>query len=962
MADRTPVLLIPGVYGTTLEKGSELLWLDMGRIIESHTDAFLDPIQLTDNLDPLDYSVRPGAVIGKTGIAGLAEVDIMVGLLEEFRARGYVVDGDPGNRDVFLFPYDWRLGVEPNVGELRQKINEIISLTGSPKIDIVAHSTGGLIAKRYVQLDADPRVGKVVFIGVPHLGAPKAINVLLTGDAGFHKRGYHYIARTQMRKLARNMPVVYDLMPSIGYYLRKGSFLQTISPSGEKQELDYIQTRELLIGERGKNGVAFDKAVTLHNTDFDNFDLRTKGVDVYNIVGCGGGENDKGTIGGVVERRYLLGGPAYGVRYTAGDGTVPIESALNTPTDTSKLFYALNADHGQMPSQVHVRRQVLNILAGDASDMPLGIYQNVKCGVTGLPKFFIESISLSHDTVTGAGLVTGTVRMSGPVTKDTVVSVSSTAPRVAKPDEVRVTIPRGERSKSFNVTVTPHAVTTVLNISASGNGVTRRAPLTVSPSVTSVEVVPYRAAYRYKVIGSNSTPPANYGQPGFNDSLWAAGYAGFGFSVGYCPLPMTKQTEWPVNTRLLARRKFSLPANTTNVRVKVAVDNDIAEIFFNGVQVATPQVHEGCASLDDYTFDIPQSLVRSGTNTVVFHVVDRGGESYFDARVVADVLNVGAAVRPTIDNYVLTDVTPDTLNFSQAFDIDNLGRVTGWTDTAQGRRAFIYYPATGTVTLSTPGEKGIKSNTINDKGQVAGRATSESNEGSFGFLYTPGFGLKSLKGLLGDSSEVWAINNTGGMCGTLLGADGENKVFIYDQSLGLHVPDVPGGYLVGCLDMNDSGVAVGAFQPTPSTRRAYRYTAAEGIVPLGPDPSVALSTAFGINASGQIAGSVGDSACVFEPSGQVRIIDPGVTLIGAAYSMGINDFGQVVGKGGNASGSAAFVHDPEFGTRDLSMVTQPGHGFSRFVEAWAINNRGQIVGWGFKDGRPRAFLLTPVAK
>jgi pimeloyl-ACP methyl ester carboxylesterase len=384
-ASRTPVLLIPGVYGTELERGSELLWLDLQRALDSRTDRFLDPLQFTNELFPLDGSIVPGDVIRRLRYklcpwCFQQTINVWQGMIAEFRARGY-----QEGIDLFLFPYDWRYGIsDNNVAALATTIEQILAQTGASKIHVIAHSTGGLVAKRYAQQYNDPKIDKILFLGVPHRGAPKAVHVLLTGVVDQYE-GFG-LARTEMKNLARNLPIVYDLLPTIGYYFDQGSFVRIRFPFGRTDDLTYVGTRNFLVNTRGRNGLAFDEAVSLHNIEFDNFDLRTKNVDVYSIVGCGPGEGGRGTVGRIIEQRYLSGSPTYSLNYVAGDGTVPVESARQTPINPSKLYYAVRAEHGEMPSQPSVRQQVAKIIIGDSSNTP-NIYQNIRCTTDGRPIF-----------------------------------------------------------------------------------------------------------------------------------------------------------------------------------------------------------------------------------------------------------------------------------------------------------------------------------------------------------------------------------------------------------------------------------------------------------------------------------------------------------------------------------------------------------------------------------------------
>jgi pimeloyl-ACP methyl ester carboxylesterase len=150
-------------------------------------------------------------------------------------------------KDLFTFPYDWRFGVSDDaVNQLKGQIDYITSTTGSSVVDVIAHSTGGLIVKKYVmEHPTDHHIGKAVFVGVPNLGAPKALKVLLEGD----NFGIPGLSDSEMQKIAKNMPVAYDLAPGQEYYNSLGSDLRigvfnAFTPS--YQDLTYSQTADYL--------------------------------------------------------------------------------------------------------------------------------------------------------------------------------------------------------------------------------------------------------------------------------------------------------------------------------------------------------------------------------------------------------------------------------------------------------------------------------------------------------------------------------------------------------------------------------------------------------------------------------------------------------------------------------------------------------------------------------------------
>ncbi len=293
----------------------------------------MDPLAFKMELAPLDTSLTTGDIIKKetadVGVGNVTLFDYSYSLIQEFQNQGYTE-----GKDLFTFPYDWRYGVSGVIGStttnvtlLQQKIQDIMAQTGSSKVDVVAHSTGGLLVKKYVMdHPADNHIGKAVFVGVPNTGAPKAVKVLLQGDSF----GVPWLADSEMQKLAQNFPIIYDLIPSQQYYTTKGSYIKIINQgifTYSTQDLDFNQSNNFLTSDHSANSQALTNANNLHSLSFDNFDMRSAGVDVYAIDGC-----KTGTIGKVIERRStgLFGGTTTTYdepEEVPGDGTVPLESA-----------------------------------------------------------------------------------------------------------------------------------------------------------------------------------------------------------------------------------------------------------------------------------------------------------------------------------------------------------------------------------------------------------------------------------------------------------------------------------------------------------------------------------------------------------------------------------------------------------------------------------------------------------
>jgi pimeloyl-ACP methyl ester carboxylesterase len=78
------------------------------------------------------------------------------------------------NPNLFVFYYDWRQSNADAAAALKEYVRCIQDFYPGTDVDIVAHSQGGLVARRYV-LDnpTSHHVKKMITVGTPWLGAPR---------------------------------------------------------------------------------------------------------------------------------------------------------------------------------------------------------------------------------------------------------------------------------------------------------------------------------------------------------------------------------------------------------------------------------------------------------------------------------------------------------------------------------------------------------------------------------------------------------------------------------------------------------------------------------------------------------------------------------------------------------------------------------------------------------------------
>ncbi|MFA6551913.1 MAG: hypothetical protein WCT19_00235 [Candidatus Paceibacterota bacterium] len=365
---KTPVLIVPGILGVDMLKDDNKLWVDLDTMKTDVGDEFMNPLAFNFELKPIDNQLVTGEIIRiATGTPEfLLNYDYTDGLIKEFKSSGYT-EGNTSTSTLFTFPYDWRYGAsgifsngKTNIDILRQKIEEIRTLTRSDKVDIIAHSTGGLLVKKYaMDYPSDNHIDKAIFVGVPNLGAPKATKVLLEGD----NFNIPFLSSDEMKKISENLPVSYDLAPSKEYTDRFGSYfsITTYGPgtASKIENLNFTDLRNLLSTGFNLNSQGLSNSENFHSESFDNFDIRTAGVDLYSIVGC-----KSGTIGKINEIKndrseHLL----FTLTETTGDGTVPAASANSLAINDNNVFYAIKPDHGKMLSSEGIRQKIVNIVA-----------------------------------------------------------------------------------------------------------------------------------------------------------------------------------------------------------------------------------------------------------------------------------------------------------------------------------------------------------------------------------------------------------------------------------------------------------------------------------------------------------------------------------------------------------------------------------------------------------------------
>jgi probable HAF family extracellular repeat protein len=305
-----------------------------------------------------------------------------------------------------------------------------------------------------------------------------------------------------------------------------------------------------------------------------------------------------------------------------------------------------------------------------------------------------------------------------------------------------------------------------------------------------------------------------------------------------------------------------------------------------------------------------------------------------------------------ISLYSIIDIGTLGGSESQAWAINNLGQVVGWSyiNGDLSHHAFLWNSTSGIQDLNPLGSDNSAANDINDFGQIV-----IGTQGDHGraFLWNKGT-LTDLSTLGGSRSFPYGINNSSQIIGySTTNGDTEEHAFLWENGAMIDLGTFPGNVQSIALDINKFGQVAGEGRIVPNGAiHAFLWNKTDGMQNLGTINGFSTSRAFGINDRGQVVGYFMygklQSHFFLWENGVMRDLG-----LGEAYS--INNIGQVVGRAG-LNGNA-FIWENGVIT-NLNALIPSGSGWEL---TWArdINDAGQIVGLGKINGQTHAFLMTP---
>lgn len=192
---RRPVVIVPGLMGSQLFRGSEQVWPN-ARYLFSNPEAFIYSEK---------NSFEPRGIVHDVVL-----VPNFIKLEQYSRLGDYIEEelGYERGKDLFEFAYDWRQDVRISARQLAAQIEK---WNIQPPFILIGHSLGCLVSRYFVEhVGGKKLVERLLLVGGPHYGVPQILPGLLYGE-GILPFG---ILGERLRTAIISFPTAYQILPT----------------------------------------------------------------------------------------------------------------------------------------------------------------------------------------------------------------------------------------------------------------------------------------------------------------------------------------------------------------------------------------------------------------------------------------------------------------------------------------------------------------------------------------------------------------------------------------------------------------------------------------------------------------------------------------------------------------------------------------------------------------------------
>lgn len=280
MATQNPVILVPGIFGSI---GNSII-PGTGKMRFGPAKYVYDPVM--DNLEEMGYK---------------------------------------RNENLFVCYYNWRRSNEVSAKEYLIPIVEMIKKkTGANKVDIVAHSMGGLVARSYIQSkDYKFDVDKLILAGTPNAGSPSSYYFCAGGKLPYDEVNNNFFLRAlwegfvwYMQKSSKGgMGKLENVFPSATELLPCRQYGDYIFSDDDNKELKFVSIKKMKLQNDFLSKLNDNKKI-----------LNRRNVKIYQMIGYGFETDEYICIKNVQGELWKDGKPVYSVKTVYGDGRVTCDS------------------------------------------------------------------------------------------------------------------------------------------------------------------------------------------------------------------------------------------------------------------------------------------------------------------------------------------------------------------------------------------------------------------------------------------------------------------------------------------------------------------------------------------------------------------------------------------------------------------------------------------------------------
>ncbi len=210
----SPVIFLPGIMGSTLRDQYPIDPENVWSVVKAATKSYE---RITLHPDNVKYELVEPARVASDQVFSLFYGEI----IEELRHN--LTENPARPVPVYPLAYDWRQPLEVVEAKLGEFVKEVIARTRlmrhyhedgytsrTGRVNIVAHSMGGLIAAGYLEKEGFKHVNKVASLASPFRGSLEAVAKVAIGVGGFGLSS----GGSREREAARLTPSLYHLLPS----------------------------------------------------------------------------------------------------------------------------------------------------------------------------------------------------------------------------------------------------------------------------------------------------------------------------------------------------------------------------------------------------------------------------------------------------------------------------------------------------------------------------------------------------------------------------------------------------------------------------------------------------------------------------------------------------------------------------------------------------------------------------